>query len=124
MFVVNQSGTYFWPVSFKIPVDDGQAEMTFSAKFKRLTTAEAEKLALDCQLFYRAAELGYIDDDTRRPVQMAKDVLVGWRDVRNAEGDDIPFTEESLAEVMSIHGCALGVMKAWQESLSGGRVKN
>jgi hypothetical protein len=130
MFVIKQPAEYYWPVSFKVPVDDGTdppegedweptfAEFKFHAKLKRLETAAAEALAMEVAQYFRAAEVGFFPDDMRRPPEMAADVLVGWRQV------DEDFTAANKKKALAVHGCAVAVLAAWQESLSGGRRKN
>lgn len=125
MFVIKQSDSYAWPLVFKIPVDDGgYAEQSFTGEFRRLDTAAAEKLSVEIQSYMRAAEVGFFPDDMRRPAAMAADVLVGWKGVKDGAGEDVKFTPATMKQALAVHGCAIGVLNAWSESLSGGRRKN
>lgn len=125
MFVIKQSDSYSWPVSFKIPVDDGgYAEQSFTGEFRRVDTAATEKLVAEIQSYMRAADVGFFPDEMRRPAEMAADVLVGWKGVKDGDNEEVKFSPATMKAALGVHGCAVGVLNAWNESLSGGRRKN
>jgi hypothetical protein len=125
MFLIKQPSSYKWPISFGIPMGEGEtAEQSFTGEFKRLSSDAAAALGMEVQQFYRAAEVGFIPDDLRTPNQLAKEVLIGWEGVKDANGDEVPFNAKNLAEALKIHGCASGILSAWRDSLAGGRRKN
>jgi len=121
-FVLQQSESYSWPITIILPVDGGRREKhTFDGEFKRLPQSrinEIIKLA-------RAMELGRISDDEELNDQgAAQEVLVGWSGIQDFDGNEIPFTEKALAELLEIPTLASQIVKAWFESIEVAKRKN
>jgi hypothetical protein len=117
-FVLKQSDTYTWPVSFDIPVDGGRHErQTFDGEFKRLPQSRVGPMVAELQ---QLEDLG----DLERLTEMAKEVLVGWTGVTGDDGKEIPYSEKALAQVMEVPLLAVSIIKAYMDSIKGAKRKN
>ncbi len=112
MFVIDQSQSYKWPVSFSIPTDGGaHKKCSFTAEFKRLPLS-------------RVIELTSGDDGKKTDADMVQAVLIGWEDVKDADGNAVPFNDATLSSALDIVGFGTGVALAFLESLKGTARKN
>jgi hypothetical protein len=113
-FVLKQSASYSWPVPLLIPVDGGRREkFSFDAEFKRLPQSrinEIIKLA-------RALELGRGDDETLDDKTAAREILIGWSGVVDDSGEDIPFSEAALEQLLELPTIAGQIVMAWFKSM-------
>ena len=121
-FVLKQSSTYTWPVTLILPVNGGRREKhTFDAEFRRLPQTrinEIVKLA-------RLQERGKLDDDEElRDQDAAKEILAGWSNVVDDDGEEIPFSDARLTELVEIPTVAGQIVRAWFESLEVAKKKN
>lgn len=117
-FVLKQSDTYSWPVSFDIPVDGGRHErQTFDGEFKRLPQSKVGPMV---------AELNRLDDlgDLDRIGELAADVLVGWSGITDDNGKEVPFSQKALEQLLEVPMLAVMVLKAYLDSLKGAKRKN
>lgn len=112
MFRLNQSATYFWPVSVNLPTDNGTFDkQTFDGEFKRLSDTRLKEVRAK-------VEAGEITD-----AEFVRDVMVGWKGVTD-DGTDVPFGEGNLTRLLEIPGTAGAIISAVVESLSGLKRKN
>jgi len=113
-FVLKQSATYTWPVPLLIPVDGGRREKhSFDAEFRRLPQSrinEIIKLA-------RALELGRADDEVLDDKSAAREILAGWSGITDDDGNDIPFSQAALDQLLEIPTIAGQIIKAWFTSM-------
>lgn len=117
-FVLKQSDTYTWPVSFDVPVDGGRHErQTFDGEFKRLPQSKIGPMV---------AELGRLEDlgELDRITEIAADVLVGWSGVSDDNGKEIPFSQKALEQLLEVPFLAVAVLKAYMDSIKGAKRKN
>lgn len=110
MFILDAEASYSWPVHVSLPVDGGKFEKsTFDAKFKRIPQSRLRKL---------------LKDDDATDAGFAREVLIGWKGIKDKESQDVPFSETSLDQMLEIPGVATTIVKAYLESVSGAKVKN
>lgn len=121
-FVLKQSATYKWPVTILIPIDGGQKEKhTFDGEFKRLPQTRVNELVTQLQLQQRID----IDPDQILPAQdAAREILVGWSGIQNEAGEDIPFSETALNQLLEMQMVAAQIILAWFNSLEVAKRKN
>jgi hypothetical protein len=121
-FVLKQSATYKWPVTILLPVDGGKKEKhTFDAEFKRLPQSRTEELAAQLKMQER------VDIDPDQILLMkdaAKEILVGWSGVQDDSGEEIPFSEAALEQVLEIPMVAAQIVLGWFSSLEVAKRKN
>ena len=112
-FVLKQSDTYTWPVSFEIPVDGGRHERhSFDGEFKRLPQS-------------RIREIGkLIEDGEILDGAVAAEVLVGWVGVTDADGKEIPFSQKALEQLLDFPLLATAIVMGYFASLQGAKRKN
>lgn len=114
MFVIKQSDTYTWPVEVKIPADGGRFDkQTFDAVFKRLPQTRLVEIRKQYEI-----------DNLVSDVEIAREVLVGWVGITDADKQDIPFSEKMCEELLNIPRVAFAIVTAFTESISGAKRKN
>lgn len=106
-FVRKKSSTFKWPVTVEFPVDGGRFETeSFDAIFKRVGRAEFTKLV------------------DKGDTDLLEAVLEGWEGVKDEADKDIPFTKAALKDLLDDPFFTKAVIKAYLESLEGGKAKN
>lgn len=112
-FVLKQSDTYSWPVTFEVPTDGGRHErQTFDGEFKRLPQS-------------RIREMGkLIETNDTTDMEVASEVLVGWSGITDDQGQDVPFSQKALEQLLEVPLLATQVVAAYFQSLSGAKRKN
>lgn len=113
MFILNQAPTYLWPVKVELPVSGGKHEKhTFDAEFRRLSQS-------------RMVEIGKaIDAGTTSDIELAREVLAGWKGIVGADGQDIPYSEAARDALLDVPLVAAAVVMAFFESAAGAKRKN
>jgi hypothetical protein len=117
-FVLKQSDTYVWPVTFDIPVDGGRHErQTFDGEFKRLPQSQIGPMV---------AELTKLEDlgDLDRITEIARELLVGWSGVTSDDGKEVPYSQKALDQLLEVPFLAVAVLKAYMDSIKGAKRKN
>lgn len=112
-FVLKQSDSYTWPVTFDVPVDGGRHErQTFDGEFKRLPQS-------------RIREIGeQIDSGEVTDASVAAEVLVGWSGVTDDGGKEVPFSQSALQQLLDVPMLAAAIVLAYFNSLAGAKRKN
>ena len=111
-FVLDQSGTYSWPVTVEFPVDGGRFQkQTFDAEFKRLEQPRIKEVMLQ------------INGDEIGDRELCEEVLVGWSGIKDSKGDDVPFSMATRQMLLDIALVAGAVVRAWFDSLGKGKFK-
>lgn len=130
MFVVDPSPVIEWPVTVSLPVDGGEiADFRFTGIFKRMSdVALDEILGVGKTVATDEAETGRrMRDVLRENAEIFPELLVGWKEVKTASGDEVPFCVEVLkAQIIGLNGRFLsaGIWRAVAEIRSGARLKN
>jgi len=117
-FVLKQSDTYVWPVTFDVPVDGGRHErQTFDGEFKRLPQSKIGPMVAELQ---KLEDLG----DLERFTEIAADLLVGWSGINDDNGKEVPFSQKALEQLLEVPFLAVSVLKAYMDSIKGAKRKN
>lgn len=113
MFVLKQSDSYFWPVSIEFPVDGGKFKKeTFEAEFKRISESRIKEATKQ------------VSDGELTDLDFAKEILVGWKNVSDENGNDIPYLESTKAQLLDLPLVSRSIVMSFFESLSGAKRKN
>lgn len=124
-FVLKQSSSYKWPVSFKLPVDGGKFEkQTFDAEFKRLPQARINEIQTDVQTRIKAAERNEVVDSSVTDISIANELIIGWEGVVDSDGDAVTFSETVKQQLLDIPTVASAIIVAYFDSLAGIKTKN
>jgi len=124
-FVLKQSNSYKWPVSFKLPVDGGKFEkQTFDAEFKRLPQARINEIQTDVQIRIKAAERNELVDNSITDISIANELIIGWEGVVDSDGDAVTFSETVKQQLLDIPTVASAIIVAYFDSLAGVKTKN
>jgi len=113
MFKIVQPTEYAWGVTVELPMDGGRVEkQTFDAVFKRVSQTRL----IEIQKLIEAGEI--------RDIDLAREVLVGWKGVVDGEGGEVPFSESARDQLFDIPMVASAVVLAFMASLTGAKRKN
>lgn len=124
-FVLNQSQSYSWPVSIKLPADGGKREKSsFDAQFKRLPQSRINEIQQLVQQRIKAAERGDELENGVSDQSIAAEILVGWSGILDADGDDVPYSEAVKAQLLDVPMMAGALIEAYFESLVELKRKN
>jgi hypothetical protein len=104
VFVIDMSPSYFWPVKFSIPKENGTGHQVveFDAEFHRMDTDQITAIG----------QGGGTNDD------MAVKLVRGWRGITDRSGSAVPFSEGACAKLLKIPGAAAAVLNAFWESVT------
>jgi len=121
-FVLKQSDSYSWPVTLIIPVDGGRREKhTFDAEFKRLPQTRINEIVRQA----KGISEGNSDESAMLEDQSAcAEILVGWSNVIDDSGEQIPFSAKALNQLLELPTIAAQIIRAWSESLEVAKRKN
>jgi hypothetical protein len=127
-FVLKQSDTYTWPVSFEIPVDGGRfVRQTFDAEFKRPTQTRIVEIQELVMARLRAIQN---DEETAGMItdlEIAGEILVGWsgiEDGKDGKSAEVPYSEKAKAQVLDMPAVSASIVEAFFDSLKGAKRKN
>lgn len=72
------------------------------------------------------AELQRLEDlsDLERITELAKEVMVGWSGINGDDGQEIPYSEKALAQLLEVPLLAVSIIKAYMDSIKGAKRKN
>lgn len=104
MLKIDKNPTFKTPVKVFVPVDNGQAEQTFTAEFRALTRSEMATVD--------AVTSEGADEFMRR-------VLVGWDGVVDSDGDPFPFNQQNLETMIDIPFVRQALSAAYFSATSG-----
>jgi hypothetical protein len=122
MFKLNQSDTYFFPVTVELPIDGGKFDkVKFDAEFKRLPRAQIKDIM--SRVGTTAPDGSKIEDPINDDGVLDR-VFVGWKGIVDEKGDVVEYSQTAREAVLEIHGVAAGIVRAWFDSLSGSKTKN
>lgn len=88
--------------------DGKPIDHVFVAEFKRMKRTEYNEFV----------------DSRPDPIEGLKTVLMGWTDVRDASGADVPFMPESVDEYLDIPKVPIALWEAFHTGNSDAPIKN
>lgn len=113
------SDTYTWPVGFDFPVSGGRhRRVTFEAEFKRMEQDDLERLMEPISNAPRDSV-----EQVRALRDLAGEILVGWSDVKDADGEEFPYSETAKAKLLNVAGMANVIVEAYSGSIAKERGK-
>ena len=102
MFKISQTQSFTYPVSVSTIVDGGRThKQTFLATFRRLSTEEVTRLK--ARIVETAGQNHEAYTQCQRDI--AHEVMEGWSDVRDENGDEALFSTTALTQMLDIHPC-------------------
>ena len=109
LFVMAQPETFDWPVRVPVPVDGKYRFAEFTGTFPNLDEEEVQKLlANDAQ-----------GRPTRKDIDVAADVLLGFAGLRTPAGGEFPFTAENKAALLNGKRVAGAVLQTFLLAVRG-----
>ena len=108
-FVRKKNKTFKWPVVVREPSETDAGvyeENEFIAIFKRLKVSEYQDAA-----------------ENKTEFEMLKMMLAGWENMKEENGDDIPFNNQNLKDMMEDAYWLRAVSQSYTKSLVEEKVK-
>jgi hypothetical protein len=114
MFRLGQTSQFSYPVNVEIVGDGGVRKThTFTAIFRRIEREEFDAL------------VEQVTSGELKPRELIDRVLLGWKDIQDADGNDLPFSDEAKAEVFGVLPVMPAIVTAFIEANTPkGRAKN
>lgn len=113
MFKIIQPTQYSWGITVEIPADGGRVEkQTFDGIFKRVSQTRLGEI----QKAIEANEM--------RDIDLAREMLIGWKGVIDSDGEEVPFSESARDQLLDIPMVAAAVVIAFMQSITGAKRKN
>ncbi len=110
MFKLNTNGHYSWPVEISVPIDGGVHEkQVLDVKFKRLPQSKIQEL---------------LSNEESSDNKFCKEIIVGWKGVCDESGNEIPFSNEALDNLLDFPQLAKKIVVTYLSSLSESKLKN
>lgn len=109
-FVRKKNKTFKWPVVVREPSENDAGvfeENEFIAVFKRLKVSEYTKAS-----------------ESKTEFEMLKMMLVGWEEMKEEDGQEMPFTHQNLKDMMEDAFWLKAVSSSYTASLIDEKVKN
>tara|TARA_Y100000361_G_scaffold30100_1_gene24909 strand:+ start:474 stop:824 length:351 start_codon:yes stop_codon:yes gene_type:complete len=100
--------TFDWKVKLPIPTKNKREVHTFTATFKRITQDRFEELA-------RLQR-----DEGLSNTEICKEIMVGWSDMLDTEGNELPFSDAYVNKFLDVAGVAAFIADAFSEAYTGG----
>lgn len=120
-FKIVQSATYKWPVKITLALDNGKrCTDTFTAEFKRLPQDRINEIVKEV----RRSEYDRDLDETINDQDACREIMVGWSDVVDDDGEAVPFSTDALNELLNIPTVASQIVTHWFGSLDNSKRKN
>jgi hypothetical protein len=127
-FILDQSQSYSWPVTVKVPQDGGRfRSYTFEVEFQRVSQERREELGRQLLVQKGRLEAGDVEGEILTPRQIASELVVGWSGILDSEEKDakpVPFSPSTLAQLLNIGDVADAILAAWNDSIPGAKAKN
>jgi hypothetical protein len=109
MFKLMQSDSYFWPVKIDVPSDGGKHDVqTFDVQLKRVSQSRLLEMKTE------------VLANTMTDASFAREVVIGWKGITDADGNDVPFSVDTLEKLLDIVTVAGSIAKAAMASYDGG----
>ena len=113
---------FYYPVSIPVVSESGATSVNrFEMRFKRISRSKLNALQKSQE---KITESDIEIDSLERDTDYILDIAEGWRHVRGTDGKDVPFSRESVFELLDQYPSAAGeIVKAFFESTLGGGAK-
>lgn len=122
--VLKEKQPYRWPLKITLPTDDGKrVTETFTGTFAWIKQSRIDEL----RRLADRQRLGRIDpetDDDLNDISAVRELLVDWADVKDDDGDEIPFSSARLDDLLEIPTVAGQILQQWFKSLDSEKKKN
>ena len=119
--VLKDSDSYSWPIVYRQPVSGGRREkQEFEAEFKRLPQSRINQIQdLAQKVIDKDPDAAEISD-----VSIADEVLVGWDGIVDSDGEEIPYSKGTKAQLLELPMMAGTLIEAYFTSLVEEKRKN
>lgn len=109
MLKLEESVSCYWPATVSIPIDGGKrADHALQIKFCTMGVDQTMQLLAE----------------NRDDRELLRKAVVGWKDVQDANGTELPFSPGTLERLLDIPYVLEGFSRAWSDFAYRGRKGN
>jgi hypothetical protein len=113
MFVLTKEARYFWPVTIESPKDGGgRIRESLDIQFRRIQQSRIKEI------------IEGATDEKVTDASLVKEIVIGWKGMKDEAGAELPFSETTLHELVEIPGVGRAIVLAFFESIAGAKQKN
>lgn len=115
MFAIAPKRLFWWPVTVRIPSPDKPGTIEahgFEAQFEAIPLARAHALDEARATLPEAERVA-------RAFDFLSEIVRGWRDVIDADGESVPFGREAFEAQCQFAWFRDGILAAYAEAMSG-----
>lgn len=113
-FVLKKDPTFLWPVEVELADDSGEfVPFPFKVRYRRMTQAYARDVAT------KLNDGAEIDLDA-----IAKEIIIGWDEIKDDSGDDVEFTSDALDSLLKIPTMSAELVGQWISATAKVKAKN
>lgn len=111
-FVLKQSATFEWPLKIVIPTDGGKkATFTLDVEFRRLAQSRLTEVLNIARAAMRGETVDSAEDE-----DIARELVCGWKGVVDDDGQEIPFSEAALTQMVELPFVAGQIIRQFYEA--------
>jgi hypothetical protein len=113
MFTLREELKYELKVTVDMPDPEKASRRlkeTFHATFQALSISDAEEL-------HRKARSSSEDELTGLARETLREAILGWRDIKDADGKEVPFNDDNLALILDNRFAVEALFEAYTNSL-------
>ena len=122
-FEIDKGDTYEWEVSIEEPTSEGHKVESFTAVFNRLSQPRIDEINEQIRQRMIATRAGNSVDGMIDDMQIADEVFAGWVRGITRNGEPVEYHSSLKDKLIKRPFFAAAVVRAWGESLAGGRKK-
>lgn len=101
------------PITAEVEGDNGRViTVKFKATYRKLRVEEGQEVL-------RRFELPPDDDDALTDEEAMEKYLIGWRELRGEDGQEIEFAPDVLADAMQVREYRVALVRGFLEALLG-----
>jgi hypothetical protein len=123
-FVYKDLDSYGWPVEFYQPENGTRKKQSFTARFKELKQTRINEIQVLVQKRVKSIQEGEEDTSGITDQSIADEVLVGWEDVEDGEGNPILFSNKIKKQLLDKPMLASAIIESYFDSLVEAKAKN
>jgi hypothetical protein len=112
--VLKQSSSYSHAITLQLIGYDGRKERhAFKAEYKRLPQSRIDEIIK----LAKAIERGKAEDEELSDKDVVREIFVGWSEVLDDKGKEVPFSASALEELMELATVPGQIINNWFKSM-------
>ena len=123
-FILDEKKTTRWPVTIQTPNDGARKEQKFIAEFAYVKQSRINEIREQFSKYVTAVQESKPNKSGLTDVSVADEVLVGWSEIEDEEGNELPYNLTNKKKLLEHAMMASAVIEAYFTSLTEAKEKN